>query len=268
MTIAFTFERSKWAPIATSEFVLDVAAETIAWADCYHSRAMAKCLDMRLKHCSFCIDSRLWFGIAAISNLALAIKTIKIRPKRIGKEKVSTTVSLTFTIYDRRSKKAIHFPFHALIYIQKPIFIRIKCEATLSHATFMLLYYPIFMHFVSFRPHSLCYSLCPSFTCWHLFPIFPLNYYICLPLILIRCSVLFFLRFRAICCYAVCHSTCVRARSSYSTCARYRDLHLSETADIGELSTKFLVKRASDAIVFLDDNAKETNYEFSWVYHW
>lgn len=44
----------------------------------------------------------------------------------------------------------------------------------------------------------------------------------------------------------------------------YRDLHLEEINDINELGDAvFLVKRATDAITFLDDDAKETNYEYS-----
>lgn len=42
-----------------------------------------------------------------------------------------------------------------------------------------------------------------------------------------------------------------------------RDLHLNELTNLDALNTKFLVKRASDAIVFLDDDAEETKYEYS-----
>lgn len=43
-----------------------------------------------------------------------------------------------------------------------------------------------------------------------------------------------------------------------------RDLHLDDVTDYSMLTPSFLVKRAADAIVFRDD-AKETNYEYSWV---
>lgn len=44
----------------------------------------------------------------------------------------------------------------------------------------------------------------------------------------------------------------------------YRDLHLDDVRDVTMLSnTKFLVKRATEAIKQMDADAKETKYEFS-----
>lgn len=47
-------------------------------------------------------------------------------------------------------------------------------------------------------------------------------------------------------------------------CVVCRDLHLNDVTDVTVLSdTKFLVKRAVEAIIQNDQDAKETNYEFS-----
>lgn len=48
------------------------------------------------------------------------------------------------------------------------------------------------------------------------------------------------------------------------TCVTYRDLHLDDVTDMAMLSdTKFLVKRATEAIKQMDTDAKDTKYEFS-----
>lgn len=45
--------------------------------------------------------------------------------------------------------------------------------------------------------------------------------------------------------------------------AAHRDLHLDDVIDKRQLlDTKFLVKRATDAIVFRDDDMEETTYQF------
>lgn len=43
-----------------------------------------------------------------------------------------------------------------------------------------------------------------------------------------------------------------------------RDLHLDDVTDTSLLTdTKFLVKRATDAITFKDDDTQDTTYEYS-----
>lgn len=43
----------------------------------------------------------------------------------------------------------------------------------------------------------------------------------------------------------------------------FRDLHLEDIEDVAEITPKLLVKRATDAIVFKEDNVKDTDWQFS-----
>lgn len=70
--------------------------------------------------------------------------------------------------------------------------------------------------------------------------------------------------------FFLCATSAVNGRCGFRVCVcvctfiSRRDLRLSEITHISELGdTVFLVKRATDAIIFRDDDAKETNYEFS-----
>lgn len=45
----------------------------------------------------------------------------------------------------------------------------------------------------------------------------------------------------------------------------FRDLHLEDIEDGSEITTKLLVKRATDAIVFKEDDVKDTDWQFSYV---
>lgn len=47
---------------------------------------------------------------------------------------------------------------------------------------------------------------------------------------------------------------------------QFRDLHLEDIEDVSEITPKLLVKRATDAIVFKEDNVKDADWQFSYVH--
>lgn len=47
---------------------------------------------------------------------------------------------------------------------------------------------------------------------------------------------------------------------------KFRDLHLEDIEDVSEITPKLLVKRATDAIVFKEDDVKDADWQFSYVY--